>query len=111
MIQELQLRILPQIAAQQQVLREHIAREKGIDVRTINHIRILKRSIDARQRQVMVNLTVRLYINEQPEEQTFEPVEYHDVSGAKQVVVVGAGPGGLFAALRLVELGDRKSVV
>lgn len=111
MIQELQLRILPQIAAQQQVLREHIAREKGIDVRTINHIRILKRSIDARQRQVMVNLTVRLYINEQPEEQTFEPVEYHDVSGAKQVVVVGAGPGGLFAALRLVELGLRPVVI
>lgn len=111
MIQELQLRILPQIAAQQQVLREHIAREKGIDVRTITHIRILKRSIDARQRQVMVNLTVRLYINEQPEEQTFEPVEYHDVSGAKQVVVVGAGPGGLFAALRLVELGLRPIVI
>lgn len=111
MIIEQQIRVLPQVAAQQSVLREYLSREKGIDARTITHIRILRRSIDARQRQVYVNLTVRIYVNEQPEDDGYEPVHYSDVSGAPQVIVVGAGPGGLFAALRLIELGLRPVVV
>lgn len=111
MIKELQIRVLPQIAAQQSMLKDYLGREKAIDIRTINHVRILKRSIDARQRQIFVNLTVRIYINEEPLDDVFEQVDYPDVSSAKPVIVVGAGPGGLFAALRLVELGLRPIVI
>lgn len=102
---------MPQVAAQQSLLREYLSREKAIDARTIRHIRILKRSIDARQRQVFVNLTVRIYINETPQDEEYEHVEYRDVSAATSVIVVGAGPGGLFAALRLIELGLRPIVL
>lgn len=112
MIKELQVRVLPQVAAQTSVLKEYLQREKGIDARGITHIRILKRSIDARQRQVFVNLTLRIYINEEPQDEEFERVEYHTLgTDAPQAVVVGAGPGGLFAALRLIELGIRPIVL
>ena len=111
MIQELQLRLLPEQAASEQLIKQAIAREKGLDVRTINHVRTLKRSIDARHRNIFVNLTVRLYINEEPTDDVFEPVDYPNVEGKPQVIVVGAGPGGLFAALRLIELGFRPVVV
>ena len=74
-------------------------------------VRILRRSIDARQRTIFVNLKVRVYINEQPQGDEYVPVEYPDVSGKPQVIVVGAGPGGLFAALRLIELGLRPIVL
>lgn len=111
MIQEFSVRLLPQQAATEQTIREFVAREKGIDARTITHVRVLKRSIDARHRTVFVNLTLRLYINEEPTDDLFEPVVYPDVSRAPQVIVVGAGPAGLFAALKLIELGLKPIVV
>lgn len=111
MIQEYQIRVLPEQAANEQALKLFIGREKGIDTRTIKAMRILKRSIDARQRTVIVNLTVRLYINEVPKEEEFTRTVYNNVEGKQQVIVVGAGPGGLFAALRLIELGLRPIVV
>lgn len=111
MIRELQLRITPKEAYNEQSIRRYVAREQGWDERTICGVRTLRRSIDARQREVLVNLTVRVYINEEPERDIFEPVTYHDVSDRPQVIVVGAGPGGLFAALRLIELGLRPIVV
>jgi len=109
MIGEYQIRVLPEVAADSDKIKRHLLEEKGVE--GINAIRILKRSIDARQRTIFVNLTVRTYINEQPEELAYTPVQYQDVSDKPQVVVVGAGPGGLFAALRLIELGLRPIVV
>ncbi|HIY48418.1 MAG TPA: FAD-dependent monooxygenase [Candidatus Barnesiella excrementavium] len=111
MIQELQLRILPEQAASEQSIAAYVAREQGIDMRTVKSVRVLKRSIDARQRTVMINLKVRLYINEFPQDDEFPRIDYGDVSGKSQAVVVGAGPAGLFAALRLIELGVRPVVV
>ncbi len=111
MIQEYQLRVIPEIAASEQQLNAYISREKGINIKDINTIRILKRSIDARQRTVFVNLNVRVYINEIPAEDEFIRTQYNKVDGKKQAIVVGAGPGGLFAALRLIELGIKPIVV
>ena len=111
MIHEYQLRILPEQAASEQSLKQYISREKGLDVRSINAIRILKRSIDARQRTIYVNLTIRVFVNETPSEEEFERTNYPNVEGRPAVIVVGAGPGGLFAALKLIELGLRPIVV
>lgn len=111
MIQELQLRILPEQAANEQSIKQYMAREKGWDVRTIQAVRTLKRSIDARQRTIFVNLTVRIYINELPTDNEYTETYYPMVDEGPEVIVVGAGPGGLFAALRLIELGCRPIVV
>ena len=111
MINEYQLRVLPQEGFDEDSIAQYVSREKGIDVRTIKHIRVLKRSIDARQRTIYVNLKVRVYVNEEPEDEAFQPTEYHDVTGRPAVVVVGEGPGGLFAALKLIELGYRPVVL
>lgn len=92
-------------------MKAYLADEDGLDVRTICGVRILKRSIDARQRQIFVNLKVRMYINEQPTDDVYQHTEYPNVEGKPQVMVVGAGPGGLFAALRLIELGLRPIVL
>ena len=111
MIQEIQLRVLPQVAADSAALRRYASEEQGIAVSSLKGVRILKRSVDARQRTIFVNLKVRLYINEQPSDDAYVRTEYPDVSGRPQVIVVGAGPGGLFAALRLIELGFRPIVL
>ena len=111
MIQEYQLRVLPEIAANEQRLKEYLVQEKGLNARNINATRVLKRSIDARQRTIFVNLTVRVYLNEMPKDDEYQPTIYQNVEGKPQVIVVGAGPGGLFAALRLIELGLRPIIV
>lgn len=105
MISEYQIRVLPRIAADNNEIKKFIAEEKGISLKSISAIRILKRSIDARQRTIYVNLKVRIYINEQPAAPEYEPIQYQDVSKEQHVIVVGEGPAGLFASLRLIELG------
>lgn len=111
MIQEYQLRVLPEVAANEQRLKEYLVHEKGLNTREITATRILKRSIDARQRTIYINLNVRAYLNEMPKEDEYQHTLYNNVEGKPQVVVVGAGPGGLFAALRLIELGLRPVIV
>ena len=111
MTNEYQIRVTPEVAAQEDRLKRWLADEQGFDERTIYGVRILKRSIDARQRQIFVNLKVRVYINEQPHDDEYVRTEYQNVEGRPQVIVVGAGPGGLFAALRLIELGLRPIVL
>ena len=111
MINEYQIRVQPHVAADEQALRNYVAEEYGFDVRTLTSLSILRRSIDARQRTIFVNLKVRAYINEMPADDEYRVTHYPDVSDAPQVIVVGAGPGGLFAALRLIELGLRPIVL
>ena len=105
MTYEYNIRVLPEVAANEQQLKAYLVHEKGLDEKTLNATRILKRSIDARQRTVFVNLTVRAYVNEVPKDDEYQHTVYNNVEGRPQVIVVGAGPGGLFAALRLIELG------
>lgn len=111
MIKELQVRVLPQVAHNEQNIAEYIGREFSIDIRTIKAVRVLKKSIDARQRQVYVNLTLRVFVNEIPQSVEYEKTEYGDVSNAPHAIVVGEGPCGLFAALRLIELGIRPIIL
>lgn len=111
MIQELQLRILPEEAVNEQSLKVVVARETGAALADIQAVRVLKRSVDARQRTIFINIKLRAFIGEMPTEAEYQSVEYKDVSGGKQVVVVGAGPGGLFAALRLIELGLKPVII
>ncbi|WP_455095652.1 NAD(P)/FAD-dependent oxidoreductase [Prevotella koreensis] len=111
MKKELLLRLPPREAASLSAIKEACAREMTINVGSISSVRILKRSIDARQRNIFVNLKICVYINEEPETLQYTVVEYRDVSNCQQVIVVGAGPGGLFAALRLIEHGLRPIVV
>lgn len=111
MVNEYQIRVLPNVAAETDRIIDYISKEKGIDARTVKALRIVRKSIDARQRTVYVNLSVQAYINELPQELPFERIDYPDVSSGKRVIVVGEGPGGLFAALRLIELGLKPVVV
>ncbi len=109
MIQDLQLRVEPQVAASTLRLIEHVSTDLNIDANRIGGVVVTRRSIDARQRRVMVNLGVRVFIDE-PVGEVPVPfdVDYQPVADdAPQAVVVGAGPAGLFAALRLIEEGVR----
>ena len=108
MVHELNLRILPQQAYNEQSIQAYLRQEKGIKA---DAVRVVRRSLDARQRTIFVNLTVRAYVGEEPPLTDFEPYIYKDVSEKPAVIVVGAGPGGLFAALRLIELGLKPIVV
>jgi uncharacterized FAD-dependent dehydrogenase len=117
MIRELQLRLLPEQAANEQALKRMVCREIGDSPDSVKAVRILKRSIDARQRTVYVNVSLRAFINEIPAESDLysmagcPAIEYKDVSRSRQVIIVGAGPAGLFAALRLIESGLKPVVV
>ena len=111
MIQEFQIRVLPEVAASEKAIKHFLLEEKGLAAGAVKAVRVLKRSIDARQRTIYVNLKVRVYVNELPDDDEFARTDYPNVEGKSQAVVVGAGPGGLFAALRLIELGVRPVVV
>lgn len=111
MIAEYQLRVLPQVAFSEENIKQYMAREKGLDVRTLCGVRVLRKSVDARQRTIYMNLKVRAYINEYPEDDVYTRTDYPDVSGRPQAIVVGEGPGGLFASLRLIELGFRPIIL
>ncbi len=113
MITDLQLRLDPATAYTADRLKSHISQITDTDQSRILEVKVLKRSIDARQRNVMVNLTVRIYIDELPTDNpVFTPIEYQTIDDdAPQCIVVGAGPAGLFAALRLIERGIKPVIL
>lgn len=105
MINTLQIQVLPEVAATQNLLKSTIAQELNIAEKDIQHIEILKRSIDARQRVTKINLRVDVYIKEDFIKKEEDIPEYKDVTGKDEVIIIGAGPAGLFAALKLIEKG------
>ncbi|MCF0235627.1 MAG: FAD-binding protein [Bacteroidaceae bacterium] len=107
----LNLRVTPNIAYVAASLRAHVANELQVRPHEIRAVRTLRRSIDARQRTIYINLTVEVFVNENPTSLGYERIRYPEVRGAREAIVVGAGPAGLFAALRLIELGRRPIVL
>ena len=106
MPQELLFQVSPEIATNELLLKQHVSKLIVVDAKEIQHISILKRSIDARQKAVKFNLKVAIYLIGEPiQEFKIELPEYKNVDNAQEVIVVGAGPAGLFAALQLIELG------
>ncbi len=113
MIQEINIRVAPREASESETLRKIASREVRVDESRIKGVRIVRRSIDARQHRVMINLTVRIYVDEpMPKTVDYKAPVYADVhDAAHTAIIVGAGPGGLFAALRLIELGVKPIVL
>ena len=112
MPKELLLQVTPEIAANESLLKDHLSKQIKVSPKEIQHVSILKRSIDARQKAIKINLKVVIYLKGEPFQETkIELPIYKDVSNAQEVIVVGAGPAGLFAALQLVELGLKPIVL
>lgn len=112
MSRELLLQVSPEIATNELLLKEHLSKQINVSPKEIQHVSILKRSIDARQKAIKINLKVVIYLqNEVFQPVKFEIPDYKNVSGAQEVIVVGAGPAGLFAALQLIELGLKPIVL
>lgn len=111
MIQDLTLRVTPEVAYNQLRLTAEASTALGIDINRIKSLKIVRRSIDARQKKVMVNLSLKVAVDEDEPIILAPTVEFPDVRGHKEVTVVGAGPAGLFAALRLITLGFRPIVL
>ena len=111
MYKEVQVRVHPSEAADERRLISAAARDLQVAPERIRQVDVIRRSIDARRREVMLNLTLGVHIDRVEEaERVFVPA-YRDVSGGEPVIVVGAGPAGLFAALRLIERGFRPIIL
>ena len=111
MRKELQIQVTPETAANQEKLLMQAAKSSGFEASKVRHVEILKRSIDARQKQIKINLRVRIYVQEEYRESIPELPGYRDVSGEREVIIIGAGPAGLFAALKLLEKGIKPVVL
>ncbi|HEY8969083.1 MAG TPA: NAD(P)/FAD-dependent oxidoreductase [Puia sp.] len=106
MQQTLQIKLLPAEAASEDTVRTYAAQAIGRPIRSISGIQLLKRSIDARSKQPHIILTIHVFVEEPYQERSFKTVHFPDVSRAeKKVVIIGAGPAGLFAAFKLIEKG------
>lgn len=102
---------MPEVAANRAELLRQASIATGLAASEITDLQILRRSVDARQRVVKMNLTLRLYIGEPAAEDPILLPDYPNVDAAEPVVIVGAGPAGLFAALRCIELGKKPIVL
>ena len=111
MIHSLQLRTNPETAGEPDRLKRSLAKKLGVDEAEIRHIDVQRRSIDARKKQVAVNLKLDVYVGEDYRPADITLPDYPNVSNSPEVIVIGAGPAGLFAALRLIELGKKPIIL
>ena len=110
MTREVDVVLNPEDASIPRQIQKKACLEAGISPNVISGYHILKRSVDARRRPIVVRLKVMLFWDE-PVQPVVQQFKWEDVSRAPEVVVVGAGPAGLFAALRLVELGIKPLII
>ena len=113
MQQSVNITLSPEQAANDKLLKNEACAKAGVQPQRVKIIRIEHKTVDARQRMPKINLSVRLYIDEESQgaPRICEEIKYQDVSAKPQAIVVGAGPAGLFAALRLIELGVKPIIV
>src|SRR5689334_17105940 len=112
MQQKIQLQVLPSEAADESLLKNRLAEACALTPQQISGYQLLKKSIDARSRQVKINLTVLVYINEPFQEIQLQPLHLKNVHRAnKKTIIVGAGPAGLLAAIRLIESGIKPIIL
>lgn len=106
------LKLLPSEAANNAVIDQYIAKAASISANSITGFTILKQSIDARSKQPWVNLTLLVFIDEPFQERTIQTFDFTDVSSSnKKVIIIGAGPAGLFAALQMIEAGIKPIIL
>jgi len=111
MIKQVLINLTPAAASDDASVRKISASLAGIDQSEISEIRVVKRSVDARKKNIRVNLTVDVFYGEPTQNESLAPFNIKDISGKQEVIIVGAGPAGLFAALRLIELGLKPVII
>jgi len=108
---EINIQTSPEEANVKELLLERVSKELDIAMGEISHVEILKKSIDARQRKIRINLRLRIYIQEEYIEQEISLPIYKNVENSREVIIIGAGPAGLFAALQLIEKGIKPIII
>lgn len=108
---QIQINLSPAAAAEEASIRKIAASLTGIESKAITGLRVIKRSVDARKKNIRVNLTVEVFSGDDSAIPAINPFIPVDVKKNKEVIIVGAGPAGLFAALRLIELGLRPVIL
>src|SRR5687768_10664861 len=108
---QITLELSPEAAADEALIRRSAAQKAGIEPESITAIETVKRSIDARKREIKILLRLDLYVGEHPKPPVVPEFGYQNVTNAKRVIVIGAGPAGLFAALRMIELGMKPVIL
>lgn len=105
MQKEISISVSPKAASETESIKFIVSEQLNVDVNTINTLRILKRSIDARSRIIKIHLKVSVFFNkEEPIEEDYQR-DYQNISNSTPILIIGSGPAGLFAGLRLIELG------
>ena len=111
MYQQIPLRLTPEQASREENIKKIAAHKLKLTPAEISGIRIARRSVDARQKQVMIQMQVDVWANEPVPEMQPKSFYWPNVASAPEVIVVGAGPAGLFASLKLIELGIKPVIV
>ncbi len=103
MIKEISISLTPEQSAKEDLMAQAVADELKVSLEEIKHIDIIKRSIDARKKDVKIVTLLTVWVNEKPSEKSDFEYKPNDVSMSPEIIIVGAGPAGLFAALSLIE--------
>ncbi len=107
----IRLSISPETAADQSLVRKLAGSLAGIPPSEISQLRIIRRSVDARRKNIIVNLEIEVFSKDDEPDSLIQPYCPRNLEGKPEVIIVGAGPAGLFAALRLIEMGIKPVIL